>query len=868
MARANIITGLAAAVLAFCIWAGLNRPEPEPPWPDRVQGFCLSPMQAGQSPLIKKYPTSGEITSDLALLAGKTFAVRTYAVEYTLGDVAALAGRFGINVALGAWVDADGPKTEAEIEDLIRTARSNATVVRAIVGNEVVLRGDIPKTSLIGYLDRVRSALDVPVSTAEPWHVWLKHPDLADHVDFLAVHMLPYWEGVHVDAAVDYVVRQMEKLKDRFPRKPIVIAEVGWPSHGRTRKAAVASPSNEATFLRRFIERARKENYIYYLMEAFDQPWKRETEGAVGAYWGVYDIHRKEKFPFTAPIVAVPNWYVLAGISVLLAGIIMALLLADSGTLQRRGRHFLAVMAYFAATAAVWIVHDYFHQYWTWGTVLVGAMMLAGLVGVILILLTEAHEWAEALWTAGSRRTVQSLALGNRPPPFISIHVPAYNEPPSMLKETLDALNHLDYPHYEVLVVDNNTRDRRQWKPVADYCIALGPRFRFFHVSPLSGFKAGALNFALDHTHPHAQIVAVIDSDYQVEPDWLKDLAPYFHHPEVALVQAPQDYRDGQGSAFKAMCHSEYKGFFHIGMVTRNARNAIIQHGTMTMVRRAALESVGGWGTWCITEDAELGLRLFEHGYQGVYIAKSYGKGLMPHTFGDYQRQRFRWAYGAMQIMRRHAGHLLGYSAHGLDLGQRYHFVAGWLPWLADGANLVFNLFALLLSAVMIIAPQRADPPLAAISMMLLTLFVFKICKIVYLYRNRVNAGMAQTAAAILAGLSLSHTVAKAVLLGIATHGFPFQRTPKHAAAASCFKGAGTVVQEGAMMMFLLAASFGVLLSGVPGNLDLYLWSALLAVQAMPYAAAVIVMRVDAGCRAAPSGQDHTNSASLARKAG
>ena len=101
------------------------------------------------------------------------------------------------------------------------------------------------------------------------------------------------------------------------------------------------------------------------------------------------------------------------------------------------------------------------------------------------------------------------------------------------------------------------------------------------------------------------------------------------------------------------MCYAEYRGFFHIGMITRNERNAIIQHGTMTLVRRAALDHVGGWAEWCITEDAELGLRLFEHGHEALYLPRSYGRGLMPETFGDYKKQRFRWAYGAMQILRR-----------------------------------------------------------------------------------------------------------------------------------------------------------------------------------------------------------------------
>ena len=143
-------------------------------------------------------------------------------------------------------------------------------------------------------------------------------------------------------------------------------------------------------------------------------------------------------------------------------------------------------------------------------------------------LLAEAHEWAEALWLKQSRRPTLPQALPDHLLPKVSVHVPAYNEPPEMLMQTLDALAKLDYPDYEVLVIDNNTRDPAVWQPVQAHCERLGARFRFFHVAPLAGFKAGALNYVLRETDPAAEVVAVIDSDYLVEPNWLRDLVPFF----------------------------------------------------------------------------------------------------------------------------------------------------------------------------------------------------------------------------------------------------------------------------------------------------------------------------------------------------
>ncbi|MGD8310821.1 MAG: glycosyltransferase, partial [Chromatiales bacterium] len=746
MIRANIIIATAIAAATVALLALLNQPEIEPRWPDRIQGFCFSPLRAGEDAAERIYPSVEEIKADLALLRGKAHALRTYTMDGTLAEVAPLARNYGLNLALGAWISQDRERNEEEIRRLVDVAEANRNVVRLLVGNEVLYRRELSKEELIDYLDSVQRQTRRPVSTADTWDTWLRNPDLADHVDYIAAHILPYWEGIEIDRAVDFAVNAVNALKLAFPEKPIVIAEVGWPSKGRTRRAAEASLANQATFLRRFLDRAEKEGYVYYVMEAFDQPWKRVSEGAVGAYWGVWDLEREPKFAFEEPIVPEPHWKALGTVSVLIAAITFTLMAVPSRTLRRRGRSFLAVIAYAAATAVVWIAYDYMSSYLTISGIVIGVLLLVGMVGVIMVVLAEAHEWAEALWVTERRREVRPRRLPDDQLPMVSVHVPAYDEPPAMLIRTLDALARLDYPRFEVLVIDNNTRDPEVWRPVEAHCEELGPRFRFFHVDPLAGFKAGALNFALRHSSPEAAIVGVIDSDYIVDRRWLRHLAPEFSKEKVAIVQAPQDYRDGTESAFKAMCYSEYAGFFYIGMITRNERNAIIQHGTMTLVRRAVLESAGGWAEWCITEDAELGLRVFEQGHEALYVPRSYGKGVMPDTFLDFKKQRFRWAYGSVQILRHHLGGLIGWKGR-LTPGQRYHFLAGWLPWFADAFSLVFNLAALAWSAAMIWDPTHFDPPMVAFSALPLALFAFKAAKLFYIYRTRIGASTAQTLA-------------------------------------------------------------------------------------------------------------------------
>ena len=842
----NWVIGIAVAIISVSLWAYINQPQSLPNWPERVTGFAFSPYHAGQDPREFIYPSLEQIDSDLSLLAGKVTAIRSYSIEGPLAEIPRLARKHNINVCLGAYLSYNEERNAEEFPRFLEIAKSNRNVVRAMVGNETQYQGILDYDDLISYLDQARLALGVPVSTAEPAGIWHKNPELVEHVDFIAMQILPYWQGLEVHEAVEFVFSELQGLQKAYPGKPVIISEVGWPSHGRDQGAAVASVSNEATFLRLFLERVPEYRYIYYLMEAFDQPWKTDIEGAVGAYWGVYDVKRNPKFEFTQPIVPVPEWQLLAGISMVFAIITFGLLLIDSKSLRGHGRSFLAIVSYLAATSIVWIIYEYSSLYQTVGSIIIGLLMVVGTIGIFLVLLAEAHEWAEALWIKERRRYMTIQPLTGDDVPMVSIHVPAYNEPSTMLIRTLNALAKLDYPNFEVLLIDNNTKDPAVWQPVQEHCKKLGDRFRFFHQDPLPGFKAGALNFGLKQTSPDAVIIAVIDSDYIVDPRWLRDLMPQFSNPKVAIVQAPQDYSDGCQSAFKAMCYSEYAGFFYIGMITRNERNAIIQHGTMTMVRKQVLEEVGGWAEWCITEDAELGLRIFEQGYEAYYIPRSYGRGVMPDTFIDYKKQRFRWAYGSVQILKHHARCLFSRRDCRLSPGQRYHFIAGWLPWFADGFNLLFNLAAIGWSLAMVWAPKTIDPPMLLFSLLPVALFFFKTAKLIYIYKSRIGASTLQTLFGGLAGLSLAHTISRAVLQGIFTRGLPFIRTPKHAGQTGLRSVIASAREEILFLIALWSAVYAIVIIQGVDSADTLFWLGVLLIQSLTYLAALLVAVVAA----------------------
>ncbi|MHC6227005.1 glycosyltransferase [Pseudomonas sp. X10] len=836
----NLVVVLAIAALFTGFWALINRPVSAPAWPEQISGFSYSPFRLGQSPQRGQYPTEAQIRQDLEQISKLTDSIRIYTVEGSQAEIPHLAEELGLRVTLGIWISPDLERNEREIAKAIELANTSRSVVRVVVGNEALFREEITPEALIQYLDRVRAAVKVPVTTSEQWHIWKEHPELAFHVDLIAAHILPYWEFVPMADSVEFVLERARDLKHQFPRKSLLLSEVGWPSNGRMRGGADATQADQAIYLRTLVTTLNSQGYNYFVIEAYDQPWKASDEGSVGAYWGVFNAERQQKFNFEGPVVAIPQWRALAVGSVVLAMLALTLLLIDGSALRQRGRTFLTFIAFLCGSVLVWIGYDYSQQYSTWFSLTVGFLLALGALGVFIVLLTEAHELAEAVWIHKRRREFLPVQADSAYRPKVSVHVPCYNEPPEMVKQTLNALAALDYPDFEVLVIDNNTKDPAVWEPLKAHCELLGERFKFFHVSPLAGFKGGALNYLLPHTAKDAEVIAVIDSDYCVDRNWLKHMVPHFADPKIAVVQSPQDYRDQNESTFKKLCYSEYKGFFHIGMVTRNDRDAIIQHGTMTMTRRSVLEELG-WAEWCICEDAELGLRVFEKGYSAAYAHNSYGKGLMPDTFIDFKKQRFRWAYGAIQIIKHHASALLRGNGSELTRGQRYHFLAGWLPWIADGMNIFFTIGALLWSAAMIIVPQRVDPPLLIFAIPPLALFVFKVGKIVFLYRRAVGVDLKDAFAAALAGLALSHTIAKAVLYGFFTSSMPFIRTPKNADSHGVLVAISEAREELFIMLLLWGAAAGIyLVQGLP-SADMRFWVAMLLVQSLPYLAALVM---------------------------
>jgi exo-beta-1,3-glucanase (GH17 family)/cellulose synthase/poly-beta-1,6-N-acetylglucosamine synthase-like glycosyltransferase len=835
--RTLLIIGIIIA-LNSAFWSLTNPTAEERPWGGLINGLSYTPWRENLVADKGQHADATEIDANLAKLAEHAMMVRTYGTNGGQELVPKLAARHGLRVTLGIWIGNDLAANELEIANGIDLARNNPNVKRVLVGNESLLRGDISVPQLIEYIQRVQRQVTIPVSTAEPWHVWQDHPELAPAVDFITTHILPYWEGVPIDRAVDFVADRYGQIKKEYPDKHIVIGEVGWPSDGQWFKGAEPSRINQGRFVRQFLNFATEEKLDYFIIEAFDSAWKRKLEGTVGAHWGLWDREMTAKFPMSGTITESRNGTLGFGIASLLALLPMFIFIRRHPNLRVMGQLFYAGLIQAVCSVLVWAVIAALVGNIISATSFAWVALIVAQIVLLSVLLVDGYELTEVVWANQWRRNFlphdEALPADA---PKVSIHVPCYNEPPHMVIETLNALAQLDYPNFEVLVIDNNTKDEAVWRPLEAHCAVLGARFRFFHLPKWPGYKAGALNFALQQTAPDASIVGVIDSDYVVLPEWLRATIPYFEKDKVAFVQAPQDYRDWPGDSFKTMCNWEYAGFFHIGMVQRNERNAIIQHGTMTLMRKGALQEVGGWSEWCICEDAELGLRLFEAGYESVYLNHSLGKGLIPDSFAGYKSQRFRWAYGAVQIIKRHLSALLP-GGKELTTGQRYHFVSGWLPWFADAANLVFAVAAIFWS-VLLWAKWVEFPP-AVFLVPTLSAFAFKIIAGFWLYSKRLNCSWRNRIGAAIAGMGLTHAVGRAVWQGMFTSGTPFFRTPKCEDRPALMQGFLMAREEVVLLVGLLFCAGSLLqLYGV-ANRNAVLWAMMLFVQSLPYWAALI----------------------------
>lgn len=428
--RATYLLALSLALAALAaLWYWLGRPLPlaDAATPThKLQCASYTPFAKDQSPFQQPFVLRPErVDADLALLAQRFTCIRTYS-QTGLEALPELARKHGLKMLAGAWISANPVDSEKEVAALIEAANAYPDVIEAvIVGNEVLLRKEATEEQLVALIERVRAAVKQPVTYADVWEFWLKHPEMAPAVDFLTLHLLPYWEDepTGIDAALAQVANVRRAFASAYAPKDILIGETGWPSEGRQRETALPSRVNQALFIRGFVQLAEANGWRYNLIEAFDQPWKRDSEGAVGGYWGLYDADRQDKDILAGAVSNLPHWPLWLGASALL---LLAALLGAGRPASARAALLLPFAAALGAACSLgWVelalVTSRYWGEWLWAAALLGLNLIV-LAHAALALSARpgwrkaAFAWLEAragwwLAAAGFAGAVLMLAL-------------------------------------------------------------------------------------------------------------------------------------------------------------------------------------------------------------------------------------------------------------------------------------------------------------------------------------------------------------------------------------------------------------------------------------------------------------------------
>ncbi len=413
--------------------------------------------------------------------------------------------------------------------------------------------------------------------------------------------------------------------------------------------------------------------------------------------------------------------------------------------------------------------------------------------------------------------------------PVFSVHVATHSEPPAMVIRTLRALLNQNWPAdgFEVIVMDNNTRDEDLWRPVEMFCQQHSNRLTFIHQLGVEGAKAGALNIALKDTRIDASHVVTVDADYVVHADFLAIAASALARTGADYVQFPQSYQGTSQTA--AGVDAELEEYFRSNAMVADEAEAVLLTGTLCVISREALQAAGGWSGVTTTEDAELGVRLCNAGYSGRFINQIVGQGLLPFSLRDLEKQRYRWCSGNLQTLLRHLPIIFGRTGS-LNLHKRLVVISQLTAWF----NLALLPVFLLLAALLV---QQEAPTLAGLAAASIVLSLLDITLRVTGRGLREARGLKMTFDAVACRLALAPRAAKATFDALLGKDLQFVVTDKSGANLSraCRGVIGGRVPFGHMVLF--AVSFLALIGAQ--QTDPVIIAALLALM-LPLPAAIL----------------------------
>jgi cellulose synthase/poly-beta-1,6-N-acetylglucosamine synthase-like glycosyltransferase len=494
---------------------------------------------------------------------------------------------------------------------------------------------------------------------------------------------------------------------------------------------------------------------------------------------------------------------------------------------------FLAASVVYLTFGAAVTFGGYFGPIGSVGAGLLGLLQIVALA----IAASFVSESLDAVFTVGP--SSREVAADPTYRPMVSLHIAAYNEPPDILIEAIRAAEALDYPRFEVVVVDNETEDPALWAPVRDYCEGR-PGVTFVHIEEGPGHRARALNLALRLTHPDAALIGVIDADHLVRADYLSDLVALFADPSVSFVQTPQGHRDVGDDPYLMASEDAYR-FFLSSMPVRAGWSSMVSPGTMGLFRRDVLEDIGGWNEWCVTENAEASLRMLRDGHRGLFVDEAYGRGIVPLSFATLKEQRFRWSFGGMQILRRRWRDLMPWSRDPLNhltQTQRLDHLLRSLRWLGDLLLLGFAAVLLAVAVALAVQGSFAVGPLLVIAAVgPIALIASNLLRGFWALEARARVGARRAWLALANSLALSWTVAIACVNGLLRAKRVYLRAPGRDSRPGVAPAVAATKQESVLAALLWVSGAALAVAGLAGPLLI----ALFAGQGAVYASAPLM---------------------------
>lgn len=678
-----------------------------------------------------KYFTDEELNKVLVKVKEVSDCVRIYSVTRGLEKIPNLAEKFGIEVIAGAFLSYKEPEiSRQEINNLIEIGKNSKNVKYLIVGNETMLLNELNESELIRYINEVRvgiygttnrdkiskikdSNLYPPITTTELSFIWEAHPKIIESVDVLGLHSFAFWTHKNIDLAIDHVQEDLKKVA-RLTSKEIVLMETGWPSGGPGYGDAKGSLISQRLYLNQLNESLGKLGIFYSIVELMDVPSKVTTnEGLIGIHWGIFDSKGNQK-----EIISLKDLLVWIGAYLILMIVIVWYIFGffrfpfekyDPIYLRKHDARLeesvlvsfiiITIMASIMATVAM----RYSELF---GSSMVYLQILFGFISFYaffelsqkimqFIISKQATKFLLSNYVRLPKENREKLQNSK-----VSIHIAAKDEDSDQVIRTIESALNQTHKNIEIIYIDNNSKSREPFIRVKEYFdsteiikkyqlnsdINHGKKLVLCCEEFIEGFKAGALNLAINLTGDDVDYIAILDSDYEAMPDWIEYGLNYAYQ-DIGFIQFPQAYRKPKfENLLSRGARLEQDYVFKVMYPMRAVLGDIVMNGTMVIINKKSLNG-SKWPAWTICEDAAMGLSIISNGYRSVFVPVAKGFGSSPENFLSLRKQRNRWVFGSIQILKKLISDIK------LRNNTAILYLSDWFGWLMHGLYPVILIF-------------------------------------------------------------------------------------------------------------------------------------------------------------------------------